>query len=248
MGKILFFLLAVYIGIALYLYFTQDSKVFKYYLAKEYIPKNAKPIDFVTSDGAVLKGAEFIKDKNLPYCLYFGGNANNSIEFVDKTAPLLNCNCITFNYPGYAGSSGKPSEDKILKYAKEIYDKYKPKYIIGRSLGSAVASYVAKDNNILILITPFDSIENIAKSRYPFLPISLLLKHKFNEAQYLSAKKVPVFVIALKNDDVIPSFSLQNLINSIQNLKKLYLLDGVTHADIYSHPEVIKILKKICEK
>jgi pimeloyl-ACP methyl ester carboxylesterase len=245
--KILFlFFLFIYILSCIYLYLIQDRKVFNKKWAKPIESKIAKKIYFTTSDGIKLEGAFTKNGDNLPLVLYFSGNANNVIEFLDKIAPKIkNFNFIGFNYPGYAGSEGKPCEECIEKYALEIYDKYKPDIIIGRSLGTAVASYVASKRKVkgIILITPFDSIENIAKKKYPIFPISLLLKYKFKEAEYISKTKATVVIIALKHDDIIPEKSLNNLIKHIKNLKKIIYIDGVKHGYIYEYPKIIEILK-----
>jgi pimeloyl-ACP methyl ester carboxylesterase len=213
-------------------------------------PKVAKKIYFTTNDGIKLEGAITQNGENLPLVLYFSGNANNVIEFLDNIASKIkNFNFIGFNYPGYAGSEGKPCEKCIEKYALEIYDKYKPDILIGRSLGTAVAGYIASKRKVrgIILITPFDSIENIAKKRYPIFPISLLLKYKFKEVEYISKTKAPVVIIALKNDDIIPNSSLQNLLKHIKNLKKIIYIDRVKHGYIYEHPKIIEILKNALE-
>ncbi|GAX88379.1 conserved hypothetical protein [Lebetimonas natsushimae] len=223
----------------------QDKKIFNRIWAKPYEPRIAKKIYFTTSDRIKLEGAITKNGENLPLVLYFSGNANNAVEFLDKIASKIkNFNFIGFNYPGYAGSEGKPCEKCIEKYALEIFDKYKPDIIIGRSLGTAVASYVASKRKVkgIILITPFDSIENIAKKRYPIFPISLLLKHKFKEAKFISQTDAPVIIIALKNDDMIPNTSLQNLLKNIKNLKKIIYIDGVKHGFIYEHPDITNIL------
>ena len=229
------------------MYFIQDKKIFKRKWAKPYEPKIAKKIYFKTNNGIILEGAFIKNEENLPLILYFGGNANNVIEFLDTVAiKIKNFNFIGFNYPGYAKSQGKPCEKCIEKYALEIFDTYKPSVLIGRSLGTAVASYVASKRNIkgIILITPFDSIEHIAKEKYPFFPISLLLKYKFNEVDFISKTKAPVIIIALKNDDIISNTSLKNLTAHIKNLKQITYLNGINHANIYNHPQIVKILKK----
>ena len=247
MIKILFFFLFLYTAAVSYLYFTQDEKIFNRKFAKEYKPQHIKTIYFKTSDGIKLEGGFVKNGDNLPLVLYFSGNANNVLEFLDNTAVnLKNYNFIAFNYPGYANSEGKPCEKCVLKYALEIYDKYHPDIIIGRSLGSAVASFVASKRKIkaLVLITPFDNIENIAKYKYPFFPIHLLLKYKFNETKFISKTTSPVYIIALKNDNVIPKKSLNHLLSHIKNLKEIIYLDNISHGKIYTHPDIIKILNK----
>jgi len=238
----------IYLGICIYLYITQDGKVFNRKWAKEYIPKIAKKIYFTTSDGIKLEGAFVKNGDNLPLVLYFSGNANNVIEFLDTVAVKIKYfNFIGFNYPGYAGSEGKPCEKCIEKYTLEIYDIYKPQIVIGRSLGSAVASFVASKRDVkgVLLITPFSSIECIAKAKYPFLPVSLLLKYKFFESEYISKTDAAVSVLALKNDDIIPQKCLNELLKNIKNLKKIEYIDGIKHGFIYEYPHIEKIIQKL---
>jgi pimeloyl-ACP methyl ester carboxylesterase len=242
---LLFFFL--YLAACIYLYLIQDKKIFNKKWAKPYVPKIAKKIYYKTSDGLKLEGAMTKNGENLPLVLYFSGNANNAIEFLDKIAPKIkNFNFLGFNYPGYAGSVGKPCEKCIEKYALEIFDKYKPDILIGRSLGSAVASYVAGKKKVkkVLLITPFSSIGCIAKMEYPFFPVSFLLKYKFNEAKFISNANMPVSIIALKNDDKIPQKCLNILIKKIKNLKNIYYLDKVKHGNIYNYPNIENIIYK----
>jgi esterase/lipase len=242
MKFILLFFLG-YISVVLYFFLTQDSKVFNKKYATPYTPTKTKIIYFKTSDNILLEGGVVGSGERV---LYFGGNANNVIEFLDKTASNIdNFEFIAFNYPGYSNSKGKPSEENILKYALEIFDYYKPKYIIGRSLGSAVGAYVASKREIknLLLITPFDSIENIAKNRYPFLPLSLILKHKFNEIEYLKKVKAPINAIFVKNDTIIPKKSIENLLNTIKFNKVIFL--DASHGRIYEYPQIENIIKNL---
>jgi len=240
--------ICLYFGAVIYLYATQDNKIFNRKWAKPYEPTIAKKITFKTSDGIVLEGAYIENGKNLPLVLYFSGNANNVIEFLEKTAPKIkNYNFIGFNYPGYAGSEGKPCEKCILKYALEVFDSYSPDIVMGRSLGSAVAAYVASKRNIkkLVLITPFDSIVNIAKSKYPFLPVEKLVKYKFNEAEWIKKTNVPVSILLVKNDDVIPQKSIDNLLNNIPDLHKKVVISGVKHGNIYEYKDIEKVIEKL---
>ena len=248
--KILLSLFLVYLGICAYLYFTQYDKVFNRKWAKEYNPKIAQKIYFDSSVGR-LEGAFTKNCENCPLVLYFSGNANNVIEFLDKVAPKIKgYNFAGFNYPGYAGSEGSPSEENFYKVASEIFEKYNPDFVIGRSIGTAVASYLASkyDFKGLVLITPFDSIVSIAKQKYPFIPVGILLKYKFNEAEFVSKTDIPTVVIALKKDDVIPEKSLKNLLKNIKNLKDIIWLDGVTHGRIYEYPQIEKIIKKALDE
>ena len=239
--------LVYFIGMA-YLYFTQENKIFQRHYSKDYTPIHAQKTYFTTTDGLKLEGAYLENKKDAPLVLYFSGNANNVIEFIDKIGPKIkDYNFIGINYPGYANSEGRPCEECILKYALEIYDKYKPDILIGRSLGSAVATYVASKREVkkLVLITPFDSIENVAKAKYPFYPISLLLKHKFPEYKWIKKVKAPVALLLLKNDDIIPQKSIENLLHNIPNKDKIIEIEGVKHGFIYDYPGIDKVINEL---
>ena len=237
-----------YFGAVIYLYATQESKIFNRKWAKPYKPKIAKKTEFKTNEGITLEGAYTKNGDNLPLVLYFGGNANNVIEFLDKTAPKIKgYNFIGFNYPGYAGSEGRPCEKCVLKYALEIFDKYKPEIIMGRSLGSAVATYVAskRKTDKLVLITPFDSIVNIAKNRYPFLPVEQLVKYKFEEAKWIKQVDAPVNVLLVEHDEMIPKKSIDNLLINIKKLNKKIVISGATHGFIYEYKNIEEVLEKL---
>ena len=219
----------------------QEDKIFNRKWAKPYEPVNAKEIYFTTNDGIKLEGAITINNKNASLVLYFSGNANNVIEFLDNIAvKIKNYNFVGFNYPGYANSQGKPCEQCILKYALEIYDTYKPDIIIGRSLSSAVATYVAKKRKIkkLVLLTPFDSIINIAKAKYPFLPVDKLVKYKFEEYKWIRDVNVQVNILLVKNDDIIPTSSTKWLLKNIKHLNKIIEINNIKHGFIYEYPNI----------
>jgi uncharacterized protein len=101
---------------------------------------------------------------------------------------------VSFNYRGYAYSTGKPSEKSLFSDAIEQYDwlvnseKIDPSTIIlmGRSLGTGVAVYLSSVRSVgkVILVTPYDSIEAVAQDRYFFLPVAFLLKNKFDSVSY----------------------------------------------------------------
>jgi len=226
---LIFYLLVVY-----YFFVMQEEIIFKNYLVKEYKCSKCKKINYNGFEGAVKGEGEVI--------LYFGGNSNNSIEFIDKIN-LQNYKLITFNYPGYSNSKGFPSEENFYKMALEVAKKYKPNIVIGRSLGSAVAAYIANKIDVekLILITPFDSLINVAKHKYPFLPVKMLLRHKFNEIEYLKKSKAKKFLILATNEKTIPKKSIENLKQEI-NFNKIFFLNS-THADILTNEKLLETLK-----
>ena len=245
--KILLLLATIYLLALAYLYFWQDKLIFKNKYANSHTANIAKLIEFKTSDGLKLEGGYLEHKKGLPLVLYFGGNAANVLHFLDDTAyKIKEYNFISFNYPGYANSEGKPSEKAILKYALEIAKKYKPQHMIGRSLGTAVASYVASKIEVdtLLLVTPFDSIANVAQSKYPIFPIKLLVKHQFNELEWLqNSKAKQINALFVRNDEVIPSQNIEHLKTSVK-FNKTIIIDA-SHNFIYEDRDIPKQIEAL---
>ena len=244
--KMLFLILALYIGASYYLYSTQKDKIFNRKYVQKITPKVAKKVEFKTSDGTVLEGAFVKNGNNLPLVLYFGGNGSNVISFLDDTATKIkDFNFIGFNYPGYGNSQGEPSQEKVIKYADEIYKKYKPDIVAGRSLGTAVAINVAATNRAkkVLLITPIDSILNIAKAKYPYLPVSMLLKEKFQADIWAKDLDAKVAVILVEDENIVPKKSVENILKSLKNVVYKTTIKGANHIDIYSK-DVAKELEK----
>lgn len=158
--------------------------------------------------------------------LYFGGNAeavaNNATSYLknfpDHTVYLV-------NYRGYGGSTGEPEEQALFSDALVVFDKVNTQHsdvtVIGRSLGSGVASYVAAERKVtkLVLVTPYDSIENIAKSKFPFFPVSFILLDKYNSLERVKKIRAKTLIIYAENDRVIPRGSTMNLANAFPDFQ-----------------------------
>ena len=211
-----------------FVYIKQERFIFFY----DHIPKeepqvltyrNVTQKIITTKDSKKLYGVYLENDKKLPLAIYFGGNSENAVDFIETLKHIKKYNFLIFNYRGYGLSEGKPSKDALLSDALEIYDKFgdEKSVIIGRSLGSSVASYVASIKKVdkLFLITPFDSLEAVATIHMRAVPISLLLKHNFNTIEYVKELKTPTYMLVAKNDLTVPKKYSDNLKKHIKNLK-----------------------------
>lgn len=143
--------------------------------------------------------------------IYFGGNAEDvSNNFLRFSTLLPNHSLYFVNYRGYGGSTGTPTEAGFYSDALAVYDSIHDKYrnisVIGRSLGSGVAVYLAANRKVgkLVLVTPYDSIENVAKKSFPIFPVSLILQDKFDSASRVANIEAKTIVIEAENDEVIP--------------------------------------------
>ena len=153
--------------------------------------------------------------------LYFGGNGESVAFSAPDYAGIFPSHTVYLvNYRGYGGSSGKPEEKGLYSDAQYIFDEVKQKHhnvsVIGRSLGSGVATLVAskKDVDKLVLITPYDSIQNVGQQKYWMYPMSILLKDKFDSLSRVKQIKAQTLVVAAENDEIIGMKHTNNLIKA----------------------------------
>ncbi len=208
--KLLLTLLAiialVYVALCALMFFKQRSLL--YHPSAVATLPGVQPQTF-HSDGATLQ----LWQKNLPDApavIYFGGNGEEVSGNLPMLVQALPSHAVTVvNYRGYGGSSGSPSEAALFADALAVFDalhaSHRDIVVIGRSLGSGVAMYLASQRPVqkLVLVTPYDSIANVAKSRYGFMPINLLLRDKFDSISRVPQVHAPVLVILAEHDVVI---------------------------------------------
>ena len=197
-----------YAGFCVFIYASQRNAIY-YPTPEVHVPDVADMR--LESDGETLKIWRLAHADGPNAIIYFGGNAEDVSGNIPEFRSIFpQHNVYLVNYRGYGGSTGAPSEVSLYKDALTVFDKIVSRYtdisVIGRSLGSGVATYLAAQRDIdkLILVTPFDSIENVAKKALPIVPVSLLLKDKFDSAGRVTEIDAPVLVVIAENDEVIP--------------------------------------------
>ena len=119
--------------------------------------------------------------------------------------------------------------------------------VIGRSLGSGIASYVAAQRNVLklVLVTPFDSITNLAQQSYPLYPIPLLLKDKYNSAGRAHKIKADVLVLVAQRDQIVGRKHSNKLIAAfVKQVPKVNIINGSTHNNISEYAEYYQIINE----
>jgi fermentation-respiration switch protein FrsA (DUF1100 family) len=119
-------------------------------------------------------------------------------------------------------------------------DKGGPIFVIGESLGTGVAAYLAgahpKDIAGLLLIAPYHNLGDVAQSHFPFLPAKWMLLDKYPSARYLSNYHGPVAVLLAGGDTIVPHRFGQRLFDSYNGPKKHWLMRGATHNDLSDQP------------
>ena len=187
------------------------------------------------------------------WILIFHGNAGNACDrtyFLDFLKGF-NSNLVVFEYPGFGGDSNAPKESLILKQAHELVLHIKKKnheglpiYLMGESLGTGVATWIASRTDIsgLILISPYTSLAAVAQHHYPWAPVKVLMKHKFQAELWAGQTIAPAILFHGINDDIIPiNFARQQVLN-FKGDKKLVELPNCGHNDMIDMGE--KLIQK----
>ena len=183
--------------------------------------------------------------------VYFGGNAEDvsyslrslSTAFPDHAVYLL-------HYRGYGGSSGKPSEAALFADALALFDRIRIEHqnilVVGRSLGSGVAVHLASLRPVarLVLVTPYDSMQELAARQFAYFPVRWLLLDKFESWRYASQVMAPTLLIAAEHDEVIPRTSTESLYARFRTgVATFEVVAATSHNTISESPEYIPLLK-----
>ena len=179
-------------------------------------PSEIEKVKVTTEDKIDLIGWFYNKDiKKFKTILFFHGNAGSLENRTYKLNHLknLDVNFLIIAWRGFSGNKGKPSELGLYRDAESAIKWLKLKGIIekniilyGESLGTGVAVEIGQNKNYagVILESPFTSMVNIGKKHYPFFPVSLLLKDKFESYKKISNIFVPVLIMHGKVDKIVP--------------------------------------------
>ena len=179
-----------------------------------------------------------------PTLLYFHGNggalelrAERIRKYLDRGRGMF-----MMAYRGYSGSTGMASEvanvaDAKLAYEALIKEGVAPENIIlyGESLGSGVAIQLAAHNEVggVILDSPFTSIAERAQQLYPWLPVGLLLRDRYDSVQHIAGMRAPLFILHGEADDVVPVEMGRRLFAVAHEPKEITTLPGAGHGDHY---------------
>lgn len=244
--NIVILLFIVYAILLITLYFFQRSLI--------YFPTQPAPINSLIDTSVIHNGIRLqgymANEKRPSLILYFGGNAEQIEYGLQELALAFPASTIAgFHYRGYSGSEGKPSEAALFTDALYIHDLLSVDYpsisVIGRSLGSGVATYLASQRPVkkLVLVTPFDSIQSLAASRFPFMPVKWLLIDKFMSASYAKNIKTPTLLLTAEKDTIVPQHHSIRLHQAFPQTAIYKTLSQVDHNTISLHPEYILTIK-----
>jgi pimeloyl-ACP methyl ester carboxylesterase len=244
MSSAITILLVVAVAFPLLMYFMQDGMLFhpqplNEIQRKQIAARFAGVEEIVLQEKDARLHAWHVKGQpGKPLVIYFGGNAEDvSWMIEDARSRVPGVGWLLVNYRGYGGSEGAPSEAAITADALRWYDHAVKDLgasrviVFGRSLGSGAAVFLASERKVsaVVLVTPFDSLVEVAKHHYPYLPVRLMLRHPFESVERAPRLAMPLLCLAADRDNVIPAAHARRLYEAWGGPKQWILLEGAGH-------------------
>ena len=236
---------AIFIGLFAWLFISQRSLI---YFPQPRSNRSGSILALPSVAGAVLVSMRPVPGQDA--VVYFGGNAEDvSLDLPAFSSTFPNAAIYLLHYPGYGGSAGHPTEKSILTAAFALFDAVHAQHsnvtLIGRSLGTGVAIHVASQRPVrrLVLVTPYDSLVDVAEEHYPFLPNRWMMLDKYQSWKYAPQVTAPTKIIAAGNDEVIPRTSTERLRTRFTKTAVSYVVvPGVGHNSISDDPGFLRLL------
>ncbi|MFC1954130.1 alpha/beta hydrolase [Chloroflexota bacterium] len=195
-------------------------------------------VSFETTDGLKLSGWFIPCEGARGVILFCHGNAGNISHRLDSIQIFhrLGLDVFIFDYRGYGQSEGKPSEsgtyrdvEAAWQYLVEERQVSPGKIVVfGRSIGGAVAAWQARSHmpGALILESSLTSVPDIAAKLYPYLPVKLMSRFKYDTERYLKGINCPVLIVHSPNDEMMPFRYGQRLFETAKKPKEFLEISG----------------------
>jgi pimeloyl-ACP methyl ester carboxylesterase len=240
----------VALGVPLLIWLFQERMIF-FPRPLEHRPARRSNVEEITIpvEGGIKLRGWLVKGKGTPapLVIYFGGNAEEVSWLGEAAGNLAGWSLLLVNYRGYGESEGKPGERELLADAIAIhnYARQRPDVSLGRivamgrSLGSGVAVHLAAERPLrgVILVSPYDSLGAVAKHHYPFLPISLILRHRFDSLARAPRIATPLLCLVAAEDRIIPASHSRALFEAWRGPKTWREVTRADHDSIAGEPE-----------
>lgn len=179
------------------------------------VPAGMSPITLETDDGLALRAAFRPARAGLPTIIFFHGNGDSlaGAAVVTEQLGAAGYGLLLVEYRGYGGNAGRPDEAGLYRDGRAALAWLATQSVtrdhivlIGNSLGSGVATQLASEGKIagLVLISGFTSLPDAASTHYPWVPVRLLLRDRYDNRAKLSRISAPVLVLHGTRDTVIP--------------------------------------------
>ena len=244
-----FILISTYIFQRNLLYHPKENNYFGDTLTVE-----IEKVKINTQDGIEL--LSWYHNKNLnsyKTILFLHGNAGSLENRIHKINHFkeMNVNFLLISWRGFSGNKGKPTEKGLYEDAKSAVAWLKSKgvnenniIIYGESLGTGVATEIAQNKNFagIILESPFTSMVDAGKNKYPYLPVRLLLKDKYESNKKIKNIKSPILIMHGKVDNLVP-FDMGKKMYELANEPKYYYFSEYDDHMMEYNEKLLQVLK-----
>ena len=232
--QILLVLFLIYSIFLVFLYFYQRNLLYhpnENNYSGHNITVKVEKVKIPTPDNLELNGWFHKKNlSNYKTIIYFHGNAGTLDNRIHKLNHFedLEVNFLIIAWRGFSGNKGKPTEDGLyidgesaVNWVMEQGVEEKNIVLYGESLGTGITSEIAQNKNFagVILETPFTSMKDAAKKFYPYIPISILLKDRYENEKKIMNINIPIMIMHGEKDTIVP-FSMGKKIFEIANEPK----------------------------
>lgn len=174
-----------------------------------------------------------------------GSCATGCARYADAIQKTAAFDVFILEYPGYADRPGSPSQNSLFRAADEAVQLLPPNapvYLLGESLGTGVAAYLAGTypGKIagVILLSPYNRLTDVAQYHMPVLPVHLILVDRFPSQDYLRNYHGPVGIVVDGKDKIVPEKFGLRLHDRYAGPKRLWEFPDGGHASITKPPEI----------
>ncbi len=250
----------LYAGVLGYMFFNQQSLLYK---PEGTLPDPASvgladvdALSLTMADGTALTvWAAPAAIPDAPTVLFFHGQSGNLGDRAERLREILNSGygLLAPSYRGFPGSEGEPSELALISDGVQLYDRLagqgKAVVLHGQSLGTGIAAAVAAerpDAELLVLEAPFTATVDVAAERYPFLPVSALMRDQFATRDLIEQISVPTLIFHGTEDETIPLHHGKALAE-MSDTAQIYVIPDGTHNDLWSRGLWDEVQKKLSQ-
>jgi hypothetical protein len=240
---------AVLVAVPAAAWFGQEKLIFfpQPLAGTSHLLPGTQAVEVKAADGTRLAGF-FVPTtaQRAPVLLFFGGNAEEISWTLSDTRWPAGFARAGVNYRGYGQSEGSPGEAPLVEDAKAVFDAIAARpdvdpariVVVGRSLGTGIAARLVVERPVAaaILVSPYDSLVEVAKAHYPWLPVAWLLKHRFEATTYAKRASVPLLAIVAGADAIVHVPRSRALHDAWAGPKRWVAIDGHGHNDLTSAP------------
>ncbi len=178
------------------------------------------------------------RSASTPRLLVFHGNAGNALDriYYVRLFESLGVEVVLLEYPGYGARGGEVSEATLVaagREAAELLAREGPLLLLGESLGSGVACQVAAADpgriQGLLLVTPYARMSEVGAEAYPWLPVSWLLRDRWENVAALPNYPGPVAILIAGRDEVVGAAQGHRLAEACRGPVKVWVQPEAGH-------------------